>query len=670
MIKPNKFTPSPRTLFVLGGAVIGAAAFILLYGFSPLDVTNDVWLRGGYVERDTIQHYAGWLFYRDSAWSWPLGVANNMGYPSGGYVGFTDSIPIFAVFFKLLSPLLPETFQYFGLWAFLCHVLQGATAAALLSLFTENRSRVFILCTIFVTAPILLDRQFRHGALGAQWLIVLALYLYFKHRRSGKVFLPYFWGVCALTVAIHPYFTPMVFALFFALLVENAVAQRQWWQPLCSLCIALATTLVLGWCLGLFSASTSGGGIGFGYFSMNLNAPVNPSSLSGSYSLILPPLRQNAGQYDGFNYLGFAVLASCAIMVCDYIYRVVRRRNAYRLLPVIQRHYALLFVCVCLAVFAVSSTAILFERTLISVELPQFLAALAATFRSSGRLFYPVWYVILLTVCIYWLRRPAPKYRMLAACILVAVQLVDLSPALMQKATSLRSYTAVASAPSIYNFLQSVGSEYEHIVSLDENELAFAIDIALFAADNGMTTNDVFFARYDAEAHMQQVASVRQALAAGEYSEDTLYITCSTAVFEDIAPVYEHEMICAQLDTTWYILAPYTETSRGVLDENIAAFKSAGAYEEFVLFEDYSLTIAPYSDVLWDAGVLTQQPNIVCFYDTAFARSQLSIANALRSGGELYPILSVSYEDAGWILVELDTQDACVLRDMPLEAIW
>ena len=41
-------------LFLLG-ALLGLAAFLCLYGVSALDVTNDTFLRGGYIEQDVQQ---------------------------------------------------------------------------------------------------------------------------------------------------------------------------------------------------------------------------------------------------------------------------------------------------------------------------------------------------------------------------------------------------------------------------------------------------------------------------------------------------------------------------------------------------------------------------------------------------------------------------------------
>ena len=80
----------------LGGALLGVLVFVLVFGVSTLDVTNDAFCRGGYIEKDIQQHYAGWLFYRQSSAGWPLCIARGINYPDGLSVAYTDSIPLVA----------------------------------------------------------------------------------------------------------------------------------------------------------------------------------------------------------------------------------------------------------------------------------------------------------------------------------------------------------------------------------------------------------------------------------------------------------------------------------------------------------------------------------------------------------------------------------------------
>ena len=53
----HKSTRSARLFWL--GALLGAAVFLLVYGLAPLDVANDAFCRGGYIEKDIQQHYAG-----------------------------------------------------------------------------------------------------------------------------------------------------------------------------------------------------------------------------------------------------------------------------------------------------------------------------------------------------------------------------------------------------------------------------------------------------------------------------------------------------------------------------------------------------------------------------------------------------------------------------------
>jgi hypothetical protein len=104
-------------------AGMGVLIFLMIYGWTPLEVQNDAWIMAGYDEVDIKQHYAGWLAFRKSEWTFPLGMAQDMAVGTGTIISFTDSIPWVAMFFKLFRNVLPETFQYFGIYTGLCYIL-------------------------------------------------------------------------------------------------------------------------------------------------------------------------------------------------------------------------------------------------------------------------------------------------------------------------------------------------------------------------------------------------------------------------------------------------------------------------------------------------------------------------------------------------------------------
>ena len=120
-----------RAAWPAAGLALGLAVFLAVYGPLPLEVTNDSWLLGGYVETDLLQHYAGWLAIKNQGLSWPLTFTAGLDWPVGGAAALADCIPLLAVPFGLVRAWLPATFQYFG-W-FVCGslMLQGEAAVRL-----------------------------------------------------------------------------------------------------------------------------------------------------------------------------------------------------------------------------------------------------------------------------------------------------------------------------------------------------------------------------------------------------------------------------------------------------------------------------------------------------------------------------------------------------------
>jgi len=135
-------------LLTVLSAIIGAIAFVCIYGVEVLDTGNTLWLENA---GDLTQHYTGWTFFRDSEWSIQIGLFNSLSYPNYASIVFTDSIPIFAVFFKIISGILPETFQYMGIFGIMCYILQGVFSFTLLRKFIKNKFYSIIRKYIFYT---------------------------------------------------------------------------------------------------------------------------------------------------------------------------------------------------------------------------------------------------------------------------------------------------------------------------------------------------------------------------------------------------------------------------------------------------------------------------------------------------------------------------------------
>lgn len=63
---------------LLIAAIFGLIAFLYVFGVEPLRYTGINWTLRGYDNADITQHQAGWMFYRNSPWMFPLGKAANL----------------------------------------------------------------------------------------------------------------------------------------------------------------------------------------------------------------------------------------------------------------------------------------------------------------------------------------------------------------------------------------------------------------------------------------------------------------------------------------------------------------------------------------------------------------------------------------------------------------
>ena len=640
-------------LFALGGA-LGAVAFLAVFGLAPLDGTNDALVRGGFIERDIQQHYAGWLFLRQAPLGWPLGVAQGIG--SGGLsVAFTDSVPLVAVLCRLLSPVLPATFQYFGWCTLLFFILQGGFAALLCGLFADGLCAPLLGAGLFMLSPVLWERALRHTALGAQWLVLAALYGYFAARRGRRGAWGLLFAVNVLGIGIHPYFVPMTFAITLALVVEDTLRTH---RPAAFglLGLNLAAAVALGWALGLFYGQSGGGdGALYGYFGLNLNALWNPAGVGGmDWSLFLPIQNQVNGNYDAFAYLGLGVWVGLAALL---YYGIKGWRAGLRQL---RAHWPLAAVCAVLTAFAVSHIITANGATLAVLPLPERLIQFFSVFRSGGRLFWPVYYLLVLLAFVLVMRLGAGRLSAVLAAVLLAVQLVDIAPGLLGRRQAVQdAYAAPAFPTALTSDFWTAAAGYAHITSMD-NLQDDPLHLALFAADQGMTTNDPFAARHDAAALAAERAALLDELAAGTLRPDTLYLFADEGYFLQAVEPVRAQAWCGAVTgpdgACWYAIAP------GLQD---AAFDAACTPYD----EAWPLRLADYTDALWNRGVLDGDRRVVCFRDSPFARARLDGAAALRAGGQDYTILQVDDSDPGWLMVTLDIADATVLWDAPLEAV-
>ena len=426
----KKYNKESRYAFVLG-LIIGIIVFIAIYGISIINPTNTEWLlHSDDIEGsiDLTQHYMGWVYYRDTPWTFPIGLTEGI-YNEPVSVVYTDSIPLFAIFFKIFSGILPNAFQYMGIFGLMCYALMGGFGALVTRRYSHNIIVNVVSSSFFVLSPVLLNRMFLHTALSAHFLIVAAIVLWLYRSKIKRGSYIWLWTVLiAGGTLINAYFTPILFGILLCSILQDIVCGERIRNCVMLLILPLVITLICAWIIGMFYGETnvSGSG-GLDILSFNLDALFNPMTYATDFGHFTHDFREisyssivrnfplvTPYQNEGFAYLGLGMLILIAVAVVILIAYIIRRivfnsnirkDNVIRAnnrpiskqdkKKIISYIVALLVYFLVFTLLAMSPTWTLGQKEILSIPWPDLIWNLLSTFRSTGRFIWPVYYMIM-----------------------------------------------------------------------------------------------------------------------------------------------------------------------------------------------------------------------------------------------------------------------------------
>lgn len=504
----------------LTGALVGALVFVALYGVRVLNPADVDWILNN-ASPDPSQHYLGWEFFRRSAVRLPyLGANYSAIYPYRTSILFTDSIPLLALVCKLFGALLPARFQYFGLWGLVCYALQGGLAQAIIARLGGIRPGQTLAAWgsvlgagLLVFFPALTIRMFAHTALAANWLVLLALWLWLcsGERLSTTKRACLAWaGMGILCAGIHLYYLPMVGLVLVGFAVQRALQKRgpaAVLLPVAAFCAAALAELVV---LGAFAANFAGYSNGY---------------LSGAdlLNLVVPNL---AASWEQDVYIGMGGVLALVLAVAGLAAACLRGRSG-RLADFCRRHYAWLaagaVVLVLDAVAAMGNTVTLGGKTLGTVPIPQFLMDVWAMFSSCARLAWLAGLLLSLLACAAVLRLWGGRIGIGLLTVCLALQIFGLREELGKRFTTYHDDTTYADQtvltdPGWETLAESGRFSHLAFASFDFEHDEFW-DLAAFAAQHGWTSNSFYMGHMDGN-----LAAVTLAGEMNTLSPDTLYV--------------------------------------------------------------------------------------------------------------------------------------------------
>lgn len=522
--KTNKY------IYFIAGALLGAAVFILMFGADIISPVNTNWI---FAQHDDVtQHHVGWVFFRRSPWTFPIGLLEGIAGNEKVSCMYTDSIPLFAVIFKLLSPILPENFQYFGIWGIMCYMLNGGFGALLLTRIKENLFFTSV-GSLFYSAfwPTLL-RILHHNSLGAIWLVIIPIILTVDHDRKYKHrFTPVvLWTVtCVLASLIHLYFIPMIYCVMLGYMILLFFKDKKRIQAVVTFVSSTVFSVVVLWVIGGFYGSGSYTDGGFGIYSANFNTFFN----SKGQAKYIRQLDILDGQYEGFGYLGAGMLILCFLAILVIVNRISSKEGSFfknASAAIKSRKIEIIAFCVIFAVgffWAASNKLTINRHVIMTIPLPQYVLIKLGIFRSSGRF---IWLPCLMTMTLtLWICSKLDKKTLFTALTLcIAVQFGDMQNYYndMRNAEQRnREYTTTLSSPQ----WDDMTKDAKEIVFLPlypnyKSYMKMYFDFAELACNKHMALSSFYLARTDNSVLTAYADEKYNELKSGNGSSDLLYV--------------------------------------------------------------------------------------------------------------------------------------------------
>jgi hypothetical protein len=570
LIMYSATSESRRTSAIwIASFLVVVIVFHFCYGLQTLLPSNVSWLMT--IMHDWGTHQLGWAFYKNEPWQFPVGDVDGYFYPVGTNVGFTDSIPLFAIFFKLFGPLLPGDFQYFGIWLFLCHLLAAYYTILLFRLFRMNDIITFIAVIFIAANPVLIYRGL-HPALCAHWLLIASVYVYFLDPavvRPRRILL-YQLTLLIIAALVNPYICFMVIGFNIATAVKLCFFQKATKKRFFLAYLgATAFSLFLCWYIvGMVSFGKKedfGVTGGYGLYGLNLNSFYNPFG----FSSFLPQRKWvSEHQYEGFMYLGMGIFLLLLILLVYGI--IVLIKNRQRIRPSFSFHRTtlvpLFILVVVYTLFAITHVISLDDKVLFRLPAPKFIISIGEVFRASSRFFWPVYYLMLIFIIIAIAKSRLSDYLKLA--ILGAAVLLQLYDTKLIFTYRKLTYGTYEPPLDLKNWNRMI-SHFDKIIfypPFQTNNLA-SMDYQYFAylaSKAGKKINTGYVPRVDNNAAKAYQDSLIHDLAEGRLDPTALYITTSPGLQYFSFPLQADSGRLHYLDG-YYVMFASSKTDTGLL---------------------------------------------------------------------------------------------------------
>jgi len=517
-----------------------------LLGPNYISPLNSEWLFSG----DLSTYQLGWQFFKLDEWRFPLGINPNYGIYLNGSVVFSDSIPLFAIFFKIFKNFLPSEFQYFSIWILVCVYLQLYFSFKIIYKITNDLLYSAISSLFFGIATIFIHRSGIHLSLFGQWIILS--FFYVELLDKNKFY--YKSLIILLSTTIHFYFTIILLIIFFIEKVIDYFRNKKLIKNiLIQTLIVLFASLFLMYVIGYFSLNLDDGlGWGYGYYNFNLNSFFNPVGQTNISEVIwsnfLAKREFQNGQIEGFSYLGL----SGFIFLIIFVFNMFNKRN-----NIIYSNIKIFTICMIFLILSTSNNIYFDQTSIIKIPLNNIFYGISSIIRASGRLIWPIYYLIFIVGIIFIYQNFQKKISLLIILILLLVQIVDISKGLNQYKLG-KQYDQKNNQISIKDKIwKDLSRNYDQIRLLEpqnQSKIYYLLSKTLFK-EKFLKTDIVYLARANRQKTIDMKYKIVSLLDIGDLDlfHKTVFISDNINAVRHVFHIYQNKLNYYFRDDLWII---------------------------------------------------------------------------------------------------------------------
>ena len=509
---------------------------------------NADWL---YSHVDLSTYQIGWYFFKNDQWRIPLGLNPNYGVDLKNTIIFSDSIPLLAFFFKFFFKIFKVNneiiFQYFSLWYFICFFLQLFFSFKIINFLTKNSIFSFLSSIIFLLSPVYLFRISQHSALVGHWLILFTLYLLitddeFKKRKK-------WFFLIIISSLIQLYFTYIILISFVIFLLNKFYKKKKiYFIDLFFIIFTFFSLYLVMLFVGYFEIRLIDGiGGGYGDYKLNVLSILDPGYHSNFWSTIMPDIKLSAlEENEGFNYFGLGSLILISITLFFFF------KNKSKIY-FIKKKIIFIIYSIILTALALTNKISIGDLQILNLEINKYIFASLSFFRASGRIFWPVYYLILIFSFFFLYKNLSQKKSIFIIIICLLIQLIDISGAIKKHSDRISQFKINNSEELNYLFKKK-----KNLISVNNfnNNPNFS-QLSFFSERFGIKkTNVINLSRFNREKLAEKRYEIYKNLYNKKIDRDSIYIIDSLSHLRNLQKIFKDNMYFYQVDKFWVMVDP------------------------------------------------------------------------------------------------------------------